>query len=116
MQDHLSLQNSHRPPIFHRDLSPAGGEQGGAGDAGKEGLVGAGAGVEVVASTVLRGHHVVAFPDSTHTAPRGKVAPARLRGRAVCKVRRTAGQFVLHVGSSVAAAIVLYLPKLKSKV
>ena len=64
-QDHLSLQNSHRPPIFHRDHSPAGGEQGGAGDAGKEGLVGAGAGVEVVARTVLRGHHVVAFPDST---------------------------------------------------
>ena len=62
-QDHLSLQNSHhRPPIFHRDHSPAGSEQGGAGDAGKEGLVGAGAGVEVVASTALRGHHVVAFP------------------------------------------------------
>ena len=52
----------------------------------------------------------------THTAPRGKVAPARLRGRAVCKVRRTAGQLVLHVGSSVAAAIVLHLPKLESKV
>ena len=50
------------------------------------------------------------------TAPRGKVAPARLRGRAVCKVRRTAGQLVLHVGNSVAAAIVLYLPKLESKV
>ena len=52
----------------------------------------------------------------TRTAPKGKVAPARLRGRAVCKVRRTAGQLVLHLGSSVAAAIVLYLPKLKSKV
>ena len=50
------------------------------------------------------------------TAPRGKVAPARLRGRAVCKVRHTAGQLVLHVGSSVAAAIVLHLPKLESKV
>ena len=50
------------------------------------------------------------------TAPRGKVAPARLRGRAVCKVRCTAGQLVLHLGSSVAAAIVLHLPKLESKV